>query len=34
MKKEYLIFIRFQKIENHVTTFPYLFWFDNNVLNV
>ncbi len=40
MKREYLNFflekkiIRFEKIKNHVTTFPYWFWFGNNFLNV
>jgi hypothetical protein len=24
----------FQKIENHVSTFPYWFWSGNNLLNV
>ncbi len=40
MKREYLItffFLRkksldLQKIENHVGTFPYWFWFGNNFL--
>jgi hypothetical protein len=37
MKRDYLIFfggrkksLYLQKIENHVATFPYWFWFGNN----
>jgi hypothetical protein len=26
--------IRFEKIKNHVMTFPYWFWFGNKFLNV
>jgi hypothetical protein len=28
------ISLSLHKIENHVSTFPYWFWFGNNVLNV
>ncbi len=41
MKREYLITffwrkksLDLQKIENHVGTFPYWFWFGNNFKNV
>jgi hypothetical protein len=41
MKREYLMIffgekksLNLQKIQNHVGTFPYRFWFGNNFSNV